>query len=293
MGKVQSGYAHWDETVAAYPEHAQAVAQAQATGKPVQYKLNDYLMTVNPDGTYTGEDKGHFWWKSLGIVAAVLGGGALAAAFMAPAAAGAAAGGGATVGGTAAAGGMTLGGATAAPLASSAIGTGMAASAPAAVTGATLGGAGATGALASTLGQSVGTVGGGSNAATSAAAGSGLTLSDWMTKLAPTALGAAASIYGVHAQTSASQKAADAQVAAAKYAADLQAKQAADSLAFLQQQEAERKAEWEKTQALNLDQYNQQQVRLAPYRTLGGVGASALQSGLSNGGNGSMYRLGG
>jgi hypothetical protein len=127
MGQVQSGYAHWDETVAAHPEHAQAVAQAQATGKPVQYKLNDYLMTVNPDGTYTGKDMGHFYWKGLGIVGAVLSGGALAAALMAPAAAGAMAGGGAAAtGGTAAAGGMTLGGATAAPLASSAIGTGMA-----------------------------------------------------------------------------------------------------------------------------------------------------------------------
>lgn len=60
-----------------------------------------------------------------------------------------------------------------------------------------------------------------------------------------------------------------AQTAAEKYAADLQAKSAAEQLAFLKEQEANRKAEFDKTQALNLDQYNQGQARLAPYRQMG------------------------
>lgn len=48
-----------------------------------------------------------------------------------------------------------------------------------------------------------------------------------------------------------------------------QSKSAADQLQFLKDQEAARQKEFEKTQALNLDQYNQQLARSAPFRAIG------------------------
>lgn len=55
----------------------------------------------------------------------------------------------------------------------------------------------------------------------------------------------------------------------ANRAADLEAQAAREALAFEKEREAARKAEFDKVQALNLDQYNQAQARMEPYRALG------------------------
>jgi hypothetical protein len=92
--------------------------------------------------------------------------------------------------------------------------------------------------------------------------------------------GTAATVYSASKQSSTSKALANQQGTAASQAAELEAKSAADQLAFLREQEATRKAEWEKTQAANLAMYNssygtanaqyqQRQENLAPYRGLG------------------------
>lgn len=76
---------------------------------------------------------------------------------------------------------------------------------------------------------------------------------------------AGAGIYGAHKQASSANK-----------AADLEAKGSAQQLAFLQQQEQQRRAEHARTEALNLDQYTQQQARVAPFRQTGTQAVTTL-----------------
>lgn len=112
------------------------------------------------------------------------------------------------------------------------------------------------------------------------------------------AAGLISGIYANRSQLSASERAAEAQREAARAAAALEAKAAADQLTFLREQEARRQMEWEKTQALNREQYerallaekarydaaaaleqqklgidqkryDELQARLAPYREMG------------------------
>lgn len=94
---------------------------------------------------------------------------------------------------------------------------------------------------------------------------------------------AAVGIYGAKKQAGAARTAATLQTGAANHAADLEAQSARDALAYTKSAEATRKVEFDKTQALNVDQYNQQLARLAPYRTLGGIGVAGLTQGLTQG----------
>jgi hypothetical protein len=72
--------------------------------------------------------------------------------------------------------------------------------------------------------------------------------------LAGSAVTAGSSIYGAH-------KAAD----AAEKAGELQAHAADNQLAFAKAQAAQDQQNWERTQAFNIDQYNQRLDRLSPY----------------------------
>ena len=80
---------------------------------------------------------------------------------------------------------------------------------------------------------------------------------------------AGATVYGAHKSSSAQQRAAELGSASANQAGALEAKAAEDALTFAKEQEAQRKLEFQQTQALNLDQYRQSQARLEPYRRLG------------------------
>jgi hypothetical protein len=83
------------------------------------------------------------------------------------------------------------------------------------------------------------------------------------------AASASASAYGAHKTSGAARKSAELQAASANQAGALEAKAAEDALTFAKEQEAQRKLEFQQTQALNLDQYRQSQARLEPYRRLG------------------------
>lgn len=69
------------------------------------------------------------------------------------------------------------------------------------------------------------------------------------------AMGAGAAVYGANKQSAGARAAAASQASTANYAADLESKAAADQLTFAKQQEAERQAEWQKTQGQNQSNY--------------------------------------
>lgn len=87
--------------------------------------------------------------------------------------------------------------------------------------------------------------------------------------LLPSLLTTGANIFGIISQGNAQQKAADAQTAAN-----------AAQLEFLKQKDAEDRAQFAQTQALNLSQYNARQGRLAPYRNIGDLATGTLTSAL-------------
>jgi Ni/Co efflux regulator RcnB len=98
-------------------------------------------------------------------------------------------------------------------------------------------------------------------------------------------VGAASSAAATVAQARAARKAAEIQSAASTRAAELQTNAATAAagtagasndatLKFEQQKEAERKAEWERVQALNLEQFNADLARRQPYMDKG-LGALA------------------
>lgn len=87
---------------------------------------------------------------------------------------------------------------------------------------------------------------------------------------------AATGIYSAHKQAGSARQATAATTSSNNRAAELEAQSARESLAFLKSQEAARQAEHTRTEALNLDQYNQQGARLAPYRTLGSSAVDQL-----------------
>lgn len=89
-------------------------------------------------------------------------------------------------------------------------------------------------------------------------AGSGFGLGTVVRLGAGPVLNAATNIYATRAQVKASDR-----------AAVLQSEAAKQQLDYLKGVEATRRSEWEKTQALNLDQYNQYQQRLEPWRRVG------------------------
>lgn len=76
----------------------------------------------------------------------------------------------------------------------------------------------------------------------------------------------------------ATNKAATLSTASANRSADIQAASNREAMTYAQKIEDTRKAEFDKTQALNLDQYNQREGRLAPYRDLGAQGVSTLDT---------------
>lgn len=80
---------------------------------------------------------------------------------------------------------------------------------------------------------------------------------------------AGAGIYSAKKQASAAKSATAAQVQASNRAAEIEAQAAREALAFQKEQEATRKAEFEKAQALNFQQYQEQLARMAPYRNVG------------------------
>lgn len=159
--------------------------------------------------------------------------------------------------------GATLG--AFAPAALTATAAPTAAAAP--ITAATATGAG----LAPTVGSEFGaSIGGNLGKILGITSGTnGFSVGDIVKSALGPAINAGLGIYTANKQSKLTTENLAAQTAAEKYAADLQAKSAAEQLAFLTSQEATRKAEFDKTQALNLDQYNQGQQRLAPYRQMG------------------------
>lgn len=78
-----------------------------------------------------------------------------------------------------------------------------------------------------------------------------------------------ASIYGAHRASRSSDRAAQYQTQQANYAADLEAKAQAEALAFLKEQEAARRREWQMTQDRNYQLYQEREERLSPYRRFG------------------------
>lgn len=88
-----------------------------------------------------------------------------------------------------------------------------------------------------------------------------------------TAAGAGASAYGASKQAGAAKAGARMQTNAATRAAEIEGQAQRDSLAFLQQQEATRKQEFDSTQAQNLSNYTDERDfrrnQLAPYQRAG------------------------
>lgn len=93
---------------------------------------------------------------------------------------------------------------------------------------------------------------------------------------ASTAATVGVGMYGASKQAGAARQATAATTSSNNRAAELEAQSARESLAFLKSQEAARQAEHTRTEALNLDQYNQQGARLQPYRTLGSSAVDQL-----------------
>jgi len=86
--------------------------------------------------------------------------------------------------------------------------------------------------------------------------------------------GANATTKAAQVQSAAAIRAAQLQSDAARRAADVAAASNTDTLKFEQSKEATRKAEWDRTQALNLEQFNEDLARRRPYMDMG-VGAIA------------------
>jgi hypothetical protein len=93
---------------------------------------------------------------------------------------------------------------------------------------------------------------------------------------------------GAALQSRAVGKAAKLQTDSATRAAEIQAAADREAMNYAKEVEATRKAEFDKTQALNLDQYNQRERRMTPYRDLGEQGVTLL-SHLVRPGSGSDY----
>lgn len=85
----------------------------------------------------------------------------------------------------------------------------------------------------------------------------------------PVITAAIAAVYSAKKQSSAAKQANSAQVTASNKAADIEAQAAREALAFQKEQEATRKAEFEKAEALNFQQYQEQLARMVPYRNVG------------------------
>jgi hypothetical protein len=146
------------------------------------------------------------------------------------------------------------------------------------------GGAGATGASAAGAGATgAGITAAGAGAAGAGAAPSLFNLSNILQAGIGPGIYGVSSYFGNRAAADANDRATQAQIESANRAADIQAKAAADNLAFLREQEAQRKAEFDRVQALNKEQYDLQQGRLTPYRTLGDLGVRRLTLGLQPG----------
>lgn len=97
-----------------------------------------------------------------------------------------------------------------------------------------------------------------------------------------------AAVYGAQKMSSASNKAAKLQTDAATRAAEIQDKANREAMDYAKQVEAQHQKNFETTQALNLDQYNQREARVTPYRNLGDQGVTLL-SGLVRPGSGSDF----
>lgn len=103
MGKTISSADQSRQDYKDLPQFQYALWQAQEKNAPVQFRYGDYQVTIQPDGTWAGEDKyGHFVRNSVLGLASVLGGGTLAG--LAAGAGGAAGAAGAGTAGTGAAG---------------------------------------------------------------------------------------------------------------------------------------------------------------------------------------------
>lgn len=166
MGKPISSNDASRQAYMSLPQFQYALWQAQEKNAPVQFRYNDYQVTMKPDGTWTGEDKyGHFVRNSLLMLGGVLGGGAAAGAALGGGAAGGVAGGASGASGAGGAGGF---------LASTPLGTGYTAglaTAPAAVSGLS------AAELAGLAGAGTGT---GATAAAGAAGGIGSKVGNWL-----------------------------------------------------------------------------------------------------------------
>lgn len=82
---------------------------------------------------------------------------------------------------------------------------------------------------------------------------------------APALLSTGANIYGIVAQKNAASDAAAAQLTSSEA-----------QLAYLRQKDAEDRAQFERTQALNLAQFNAREGRLSPYRNIGEMATRTL-----------------
>lgn len=136
--------------------------------------------------------------------------------------------------------------------------------------------AGTAGTAAGAAGTAAGVAGVTAPAIVAGAGGGSFLTGATLASLAGTGASAVTGILGNRSAAHANEAATNAQLTASQQAAELEAKANADQLSFLKEQEAARKAEWEKTQALNLDQYNQALARLAPYRGIGLAGLANI-----------------
>lgn len=104
---------------------------------------------------------------------------------------------------------------------------------------------------------------------------------------ATAAASAGSSIYAANKTASTAQASAATQAAAANRAAELEAQSSSSALDFTKQQEAERQAEWNATQARNFQihqddvareqgRYDALQARLEPYRRFGAGAVSQM-----------------
>lgn len=96
------------------------------------------------------------------------------------------------------------------------------------------------------------------------------------------------SVAGSALSSRAAGKAAKLQTSAATRAAEIQDKANREAMDYAKQVEAQHQQNFEKTQALNLDQYNQREQRVTPYRNLGDQGVTLL-SHLVRPGSGNDY----
>lgn len=99
--------------------------------------------------------------------------------------------------------------------------------------------------------------------------GAGVSMRDIVKAAIPSAINGVTGAVTARAQSRAADRGLQAELDAQNHAAELQAQSAREQLDYLKETEAQRRKEFEATEARNFGIYQEGQQRLAPYRTMG------------------------